>query len=161
MGIDYNASIAFGYSYSADELKQIFSVHVPEESHLERRWDPKTGQELPKVKVVDTKEGTYLRFQGEEMMYLPELCEAICTETGCFYSGFNAYDEEPDTIVFGLVPKTKLAGGHDFGHVSSGDSYSMEDVLALLPQLHKLSDKLLDLGLRPKTLGVYSMMDVF
>lgn len=63
MSIDIFADLIIGYPIDLDQFK----VTLPEKSHMEDRWDPKTGEKLAgPVKVIDEEEREAFKFEGIE-----------------------------------------------------------------------------------------------
>lgn len=153
MGIDYTTSIAVGFDVSDDDLYETFGVHYPEQSHMEDRWDPKTGKKLAPVKVIDRAEGRVLEFEGTEHQDALSLATAICEKIGCamnysknFYGG-----DETERYVFGPILKH-----HEFGDYRGGERFSLvaarirlRDVIEAEGELARIKRELEALGLEP------------
>jgi Domain of unknown function (DUF4419) len=60
MGIDYTASLVYGFEIDEDDVQRIWrkSEKDPGEFHMEDRFDPKTGKKIKQEKVWDRKPST-------------------------------------------------------------------------------------------------------
>jgi hypothetical protein len=92
VGIDFDANLAIGFLLTEDEVERPFMKHVPEVWHHEVRFNEKTGQPF-QLKVVDTEEGDYTLFKGEDLTGDPiQIVEAICKELGELLKFDVSYD---------------------------------------------------------------------
>jgi hypothetical protein len=154
MSIYYTINIAIGYRFSPEELLKSFTFSTEETSHMEKRFNPKTGEELPEVKVITTKSYKYYQIDNRKICTSYDAIEAICHKLNCgFYSG--GYD---DDNYFVLVPKKEMKPfypGQDLGKVEYGDSYKLIDVVSFQEELQDLELKLTALGIKVPEAGVH------
>lgn len=66
MGIDHDAVTVIGFSIDADELLTPFLVRRNQQSHLEKRFSPKTGREIEPERIIDVEEGYDIIIAGEK-----------------------------------------------------------------------------------------------
>lgn len=65
MGIDYDATLAVGFTLTTEDLERPFKQRLPEASHVETRYDEITGEPYEK-KVVDREADEYVVWDGED-----------------------------------------------------------------------------------------------
>lgn len=52
MGVSYDASAIIGIAFTEEQIDAAFGRNLPEWSHEEERFDPRTGKSLGMVKIV-------------------------------------------------------------------------------------------------------------
>lgn len=88
MGIDYSFFPVVGFVVTEATLIPLLKI-LPEASHMERRFNPKTGKEEEPVKVVDTPVQSMYVLDGsglindDEPMDFSEVCELIGQKIDC------------------------------------------------------------------------------
>lgn len=164
MSKDYDVSVHVGWHLHAHSFLRPLRKKVKEVSHMEDRFDSKTGLKAGQTKVVDTEEGFYYFFEDEEFDRAPdpksqyedeplgsEILEAIgekvkanITLHGDFESG------EGMTVV---ITSLKAKG--------SPDELSFKEVADLKRDLPRIHKALMKLGLLDKsdTPGVHAVLD--
>ena len=83
MGVYFDANIMLGFRIDKSVFYKAFmgDVTIAEKSHLEDRFDPKTGKKLKPVKVIDQHEFTPIFYKGKEV-FENELCRWIDNDYG-------------------------------------------------------------------------------
>jgi hypothetical protein len=102
MSTDHTAALIVGFSIAHDDLGTPFKTTLPEESHLEDRFNARTGVKLQPVKVVDADEREAYLFEGVTYAELEELVEAMEQHVKCrinshgdFFNGDLEYSIQP------------------------------------------------------------------
>ena len=156
MSTDYSFSTTVGFSFSIEEMRKKFGISLPEKSHLEDRWDPKTGASAPPEKVVDREASDGFAIDGVEYGddEYQEFCEALAEKLECEVS-LSEMHGEPGDVVFGFRDPKRIDDGVDFGHIGTSGGLPVDGIVKQIPQYRKLDKKLRKLGLRPGKLGVF------
>lgn len=148
MGIDYTIHLAVGFRISEEELVEAFSVRTEEVSHMEKRFDPRTGERLADEKVVDRKAGTTLMWDGEDIGDEIELAEQVAKKAGCEYWGHGAPQYGGATeYIFG--PKFETTPSLDEGKVTCGGAVELGTFIDATFNLNEIKHALEALGLKP------------
>ena len=141
MGVNYHFNLAVGFEMTEDELYKPFEKHFEEESHLEDRYDPKTGKKLTPEKVVTKRAYDEYYVDGERVEFydldgiIAEKLE--CQIWECNDGGEAMYVIGPSGI--DLNDDTKAFYG---GPIDAEGYVSFQDVAALGPSLEALKVKL-------------------
>ncbi len=167
MGIDYSASLAVGFYFEPDEVLDAFTEEVEEVSHLEKRWDPKTGKEDRPEKVIDQEGGKRLVFKGEvvgdgdeDSLLVPQdLFGALAGHLKCQYWD-DGWPDELKGVVFGFVPKRNIETGWSTGNADTTAGIRLDDVAEMEDRLGLLEMKLRALGLKPGPAGVFPILSI-
>jgi hypothetical protein len=64
MSTEYYVDAILGYRFDLEEFNDRFAKKRTERSHMEKRFCPKTGKQLPDKKVIDVAAGTYLFYNN-------------------------------------------------------------------------------------------------
>jgi len=67
MGVDYSQAVKIGFLFSIEDIDEKFAVTVPEQFHMEERFDPKTGVKITPVKIIDRRETKIYRVPGRSL----------------------------------------------------------------------------------------------
>ena len=156
MSTYYSAHIAIGYRFVISELLYPFEKHTTEFYHMEKRFDQKTGEELPEVKVIDKESITIYHINNQEFGWYLDFFEELCNHVQCDFSLLGDLNSLESSIV--LTPKYTFESffpGEDFGKVDFSNSLKFSDVLNLEPELLLLKNKLQSLRLRVPEPGVF------
>ena len=156
MGIYYSAHIVVGYRFIKNELLSPFEKHTTEFYHMEKRFDQKTGEELPEVKVIDKESLTTYYLNNVNFDYHDEFIEKLCTLIDCEYCTLGDLNGLESSII--LSPNYDFQPyflGDDFGKVEFGNSYKLSDIINLKEKLDVLKNKLQSLRLRVPEPGVF------
>jgi hypothetical protein len=114
MSTDYDAGLAVGWLLTIEDLKSVFGRSIPEESHMEDRWDPKTGVGPTQIRIVDREQGWYLQLPNDEELFnqgfdpassegdVLGFLEKLCTQARCEFAYPNL---ENDSFVIGCLFK--------------------------------------------------------
>jgi hypothetical protein len=65
MSIDYTIKLAVGYIIPEEELTRAFGKVTPPKTHMEDRFDPKSGKKLAPEEVVDHHGYTTITYKGK------------------------------------------------------------------------------------------------
>ncbi len=102
MSTEITVALIIGFAIDMDDLSMPFKVTLPQVSHVEDRYDQKTGEKLEAVTVVDSEEREAYVFEGEEYAEGTELTEAMEQHIRCrinphgdFFSGDLQYSIQP------------------------------------------------------------------
>jgi hypothetical protein len=126
MSTDYDAGLVVGFAIDWNDLKKAVGKPMPEQSHMEDRFDPKTGKPTRREKVVDVEGGMGLFLLGVEVdrvdrvdkgrladvsfQLLDDLVKLLDKETGVRVTrrrpGWQwLWNEGWDTFALGLTPR--------------------------------------------------------
>jgi len=153
MGLSFSFRLAVGYEFTVEEIEKVFGVKKKQRSHMEKRWDPKSGKRLPDEKVIDEPGGiSALKYKDivddleGETNFVEELasryldCHVI--EFGDFGSGQISYIFCPD-----IKDTSEVM---DFGSIDVSGEMEWSDVAAAGGALAMLCKRLRGVGLKPK-----------
>jgi hypothetical protein len=142
MGIDYSSNLLIGYAFEAKAVEAPFARTVPEKSHMEDRFDPKTGKKLDPVKVVDDEERDVWEFNGESFEDREELYTALAAAAKCQYVLYG----QSEYVAFG--PDIELSSENpDCGHVYFAGNLSYDAVVKAKAEVRRIGKKLRKFGL--------------
>jgi hypothetical protein len=131
MSTDYDAGLAVGWLLTIEDLKSVFGRSIPEESHMEDRWDPKTGVGPTQIRIVDREQGWYLQLPNDEELFnqgfdpassegdVLGFLEKLCTQARCEF----ALSEPGERLVRDRVPVQGSGGSAadgSKGHIKAG-----------------------------------------
>jgi len=161
MSIDYTFYMVVGFQITESEMYNAFctTTTYPAISHMEDRFDPKTGQKISPVMVVDKPEQTEEIWSIDgEVIDIEGSCDddltlALERKLGCSVEIRNGVSNEY-LYDFFLHP----IGGLDIneGRVSIFNaSMSMKEIIQMAPQLEELAYKMRKIGLKPGEPKVY------
>jgi hypothetical protein len=153
MGTDYSARAVVGYVVT--DAKAFFGAnlrHREEVSHLEDRYDTRTGTVTHQEKVVELEEGDFVVLGGEE-----------------FNVGEDGYlDSEAEEALGAMLDACVTVGGI-FGeqfvisiepNVESEDGvYALADLPFMMSEVRRIGDECSRLGFDPGPPGVHSVLD--
>lgn len=103
MGMEHTSEMVIGFVACQDEILKYFELTTPEVSHIEDRYDPKTGKRLKPVVVVDEEERTVYRVDGETYEDSYDIAEALADAVGCRVTRHGNLFTGED-IVFAIEP---------------------------------------------------------
>lgn len=83
MSIDYDFGLCVGFIIPMDDVTRPFTIKVEEQSHLEKRFDPKTGERLEDAKIIDQRAGEQLKFGDHDLDDLYDLCDKLSELLHC------------------------------------------------------------------------------
>lgn len=84
MGMSWDWTLVVGFVIDADDLLMPFKKEVEEETHLEDRYDSRTGKKVGQVKVVDKEAGEEYFLDGKSYGDdQHEFVEALAAEANC------------------------------------------------------------------------------
>lgn len=92
----FEAGVGIGFPFYPDKTLKKFKKKLPEKSHEEERWDPKTGEEVGLEQVVDEEEREVIEFDGKTFelneRFFPEeeVLEYIAKKAGGIYARSGA-----------------------------------------------------------------------
>ncbi len=126
MSTDYDADLVVGFAIEWNAIKKAVGKPMPEQYHMEDRFDPKTGKPAGREKVVDVEGGLGLFLLGVEVdrvdrvdkgriadvsfQLLDDLIKLLDKETGVRVTrrkpGWQwLWNEGWDTFALGLMPR--------------------------------------------------------
>jgi hypothetical protein len=126
MSTDYDADLVVGFAIEWNAIKKAVGRPMPEQSHMEDRFDQKTGKPAGREKVVDVEGGLGLFLNGVEVdrvdrtdkgrmadvsfQLLDDLIKLLDKETGVKPTkrrpGWEwLWNEGSDTFALGLMPR--------------------------------------------------------
>lgn len=118
-----------GWKLRVSAIEKKFTVKTKEKFSMEVRFDPKTGEKLPKkVKVITQEAGDFVTYKGKTYAYTVDLIEAMISSK---ISSFYDYD----LIYLG---------------VDLEDGISFEAITKIKHKLEAAREELIQLGLLPK-----------
>ncbi len=106
-----------GWAIPRENFDKRFGVHVTELSHMEPRWDPKTGKQLPNVKVIDIEEQDCWRLvhEDDDSDLIDDFMEALNQFGGMIGANvFSDYNGD-DSIIYVTVKSTETQEDRDTG----------------------------------------------
>ena len=156
MGVDVTQTVRVGYAVSEEELIGVYGRVTPEKSHFEDRFDPKTGQKIKSVKVIDTHEHVTLEMGGESYGDAYELAEDLGKILGADVFGYSDFGAECK-FVFSLGHGTQPC---DAKRCPENSEIDLETVMNDLTKLRELGSKLVNLGLGSGKLKILNCFSV-
>jgi hypothetical protein len=150
MSVDYYASLAVGFEVTGEELNEIFGAGLPEISHMEPRFDPKTGRKTKPEKVITQHESRILRLDGEDYEDEHALVEAIASSLSCSYHEVGSHYDDQENMSFIFCPDIKAEfDGFDDSRLTCSGGISYKTMLNLKPELERISKGLKKMGIDP------------
>ncbi len=83
MSTEHTSALIVGFSISSDELVMPFKTTIPEASHIEDRYNHKTGEKLEPTTVIDVEAHEAYVFEDEEYDDVNDLYEAMEQHIRC------------------------------------------------------------------------------
>lgn len=149
----YSTNIDVGFVFKLKDLEKAFGKKVPEKSHMEPRWDSKTGKRLRDKKVVDEEASICLQLDGKKygddwMRFAMDVAKKI--DCYCGESFLENHDEhEYSIIVFGpKQPDPKIMATNVAGLLTPVP-LPLKWVMSCGPEIERIRGELVRLGLRP------------
>lgn len=153
MGTDYSSRAVVGYVVT--DLRTFFGAavrHRDEVSHMEDRYDTKTGLVNGQAKVVELDEGDYVVLGGEE-----------------FDVGDDGYVDTEIAEMLGSMLGANVTVGGIFGedfsvsiepNVEPKDGvYALDDLAFMASEVKRIGEECARLGFDPGPAGVHSVLD--
>jgi hypothetical protein len=106
MGMDRYDTLVIGFVAEAEDVLKPFEVEVDEKSHLEDRFDSKTGKKLAPAKVIDVEAGTEYEVDGKSFDDREEVFDYLCKRTGAVW---NMLVDDGETCLISIEPKALIA----------------------------------------------------
>lgn len=155
MGLDYSSQLAVGFVFQMEEVLDHFRKVTPEVSHMEDRYDEKTGKKVKPVKVVDEAEDEAWAWPGEEEVYeaWDFIDEVLGSKFRCNPLIFGDVSGGDTFVCFAVSVKEDNKSGIedvDCGRVSFAGNLSYESVVDAGRELRYLKKRLEDADLKPK-----------
>lgn len=85
MGTERYDELVIGFVVEVYDALKPFEVTVPERSHMEERFDPKTGKKLAPVKVTDVEEHTEWHVDGKVFEESYDVLDFVCKKVKCMW----------------------------------------------------------------------------
>lgn len=143
MGIDYSFNLAVGFTVTHEKLYEVFGKEFPPKTHLEDRFNPKTGKKLPQQEeVTDVPGGFSLFFEGKGCIDEYTLANVICKKLKC--SCVQAGSGMTDICEFVFGPSfEKVKNDDDLGfHISVGGGIPFYNLVKEGPELTRIGSAL-------------------
>lgn len=148
--IEYSATLRIGFVVDTGSVLDSFRVELPELSHTEPRWDPRTGKRVPDLKIVDQEAGSVIQVDDEvydddsDAHESQELFDHIVRHLG-LKCGVDILDD--GRCIFHITsprvkPPLEVAG------LTCGGSAPFQSIIALAPRLTALRAKLKRAGIK-------------
>jgi len=150
MGTSYTAGLGIGFVFTEAQFEAPFKHEIPEESHMEDRFDERTGAKKGSVKVVDRHRRTWHVIDGKRFDDgAHELAELVAKRVGAKVARIGGYNEPGGGMMFCVNdPYAKESEGTYSFNVYPAEIPIDKD---FRPQLEELRAKLKGLGLSPTT----------
>lgn len=151
MSTTYSFILNIGYQISEEEFTKPFLVseHVEGVFHMEDRFDPKTGEKVPQVKVWDKKPYTkqYYVFNGEKIQ--KDIYDLIDLFKKTYNSNIHYYHNSvTGDITIAILPNDYKPPLDDYGHVDCRDEpISFEKLKSYEPELKEIYNQYKSLGI--------------
>lgn len=158
MGIDYSVNLGIGYIIDSEDLFAPFRVDIPEKSHMEDRFDPKTGKKIAPVKVVDEEACEEYEYKGKRYEDVYDLSHALAKDLECGISNNGGYSDG-DTYYVTVDVATDDSGLEE-GRFIVGGAAKFDDVTAMRAQLTKLKKAFKKLGIDLGEAKVFPQWDI-
>lgn len=148
MSTEYDANCFVGFAFQNDDIPAKFRKIKPEESHMERRFHPKSGKPVPDEKVIDSEEEEVFSFDDKEFEDEREFFEAVAAEVGgtCCMNG----DFVNGDVAYFIEPPLKM----------KHERYLFEDVVKSAKTVRSMYKKLKKFGFKvtaPVVMGVLTI----
>lgn len=149
---DYDCEAVLGYV--VDDLVRFFGgavQHQDEKSHMEDRYDTRTGQVVGQEKVVDRQACDYVVLDGQEFevrddCYVSaELGEALGALLDADVHGAGHFGEE---MVMIIQPNVEEKEG----------VYDLDDVPFMVAKAKRIGDRCRELGFNPGQAGLRAVL---
>jgi hypothetical protein len=145
MGIDYSFSLAVGFVVDMDALLKPFAKVTKGKSHMEDRFDPKTGEKLEPVKVVDRGHRETYSLDGKRFgtdRY--DFLEALGVKLDCTIDDGGGYSDEQTAYV-----SVNFESDHseDYDRVTINGRATLDEVVRCKEKCEALRKTLSDLGM--------------
>ena len=162
MSTNYSFRLSVGFEIGYDQILKKYGEYMPEKSHMEDRFDPRTGKKSVQVKVVDHEAGVRVVIGSESFgQYdIHEMVEALEKELDAFVEVVNdvmsagcvgnSFMISPRGLNFKDPSKATL----DYGDVMAHGGFLIDDMVRKLPQFEELGLRLKKLGFKPGKLMV-------
>ena len=147
MSTETEVDFGIGWIIDDDLLPASMKKTIPEKSHQEKRFDPKSGKELPSETVIDVEESEVFVLKGKEYSDDDDFYEALAKAVGGNLVEFGCYNAgEVSHMIEIPLPKAtqRQIGGRTF---VTPRQVSVVWVLKQLPKLQKIQRSLRDLGI--------------
>lgn len=146
---EFSANIIVGFKFLEEDVLTTFQKTLPEKSHLEDRYDQRTGLKLAeKAKVLDEEEREVWEFDGEVYEDKYDFFDAVASKINCEYEYFGEFGGETKFVSF-CVPLINLHDSVDVSNAYFGGSIPYAKVAVSSGPLKSIKDSLESFGLRP------------
>jgi hypothetical protein len=157
MSTNYSFRLSVGFEIGYDQILKKYGKYLPEMSHMEDRFDPRTGKKSGQEKVVDHEAGVRVVIGGESFGRYDthEMVEALEKELGAFVevvndamsvsSVGNSFMISPRGLNFKDPSRITL----DYGDIMAQGGLLIDDLVRKLPQFEELGLRLKKLGFKP------------
>jgi hypothetical protein len=149
-------------------MLEPFGTEVPEQSHMEQRFDPVTGKkQRKKEKVVDSYAHTEYSFEGKVLQdddglsAEEQVASLIARKAKCKYWQYGFLNQGHIWYVFG--PEVKSYGrddGFEDTYLSAEGDIEFAQIQHAAKQFKRIKAVLKKLGLKPGTAKIVQCFDI-
>lgn len=150
---DVNNPTGIGYLLDVEQLAGRFRAKIEEVSHLEKRFDPKTGKAIADEKVIDTEASDPWTFKGKHFDDLGEWLETVAEELNCDFCYIGNPVNNEGIAAFSM----KLKGEESEYGITTVPFASLTRIERPLMTLGK---KLRHLGIMAKEPVMFSLVEI-
>lgn len=161
------ASVVVGYEILITTINQKYIKALPEQSHLERRFDPKTGEPAEPVKIVTKEAGDYYIYNGHEYSEDEQTAFLEDLAMGLRAQGITLHIYEDDDSWPRLIASPHQADDcyipgtyTDSGGISTSCCLDYHKVKTLDPHLEHTHKILTEMGLEPVGPAIYVCAEI-
>lgn len=155
MSIDRTVGLGIGFVLKREAVIKKFRKKVAGKSHMEERFDAKTGKRLKDEEVVDVEPHHVHVLDGQtygdgDPDYDDggtDLLDAIADKVGCDVEEFDGPDDHNENVIFKAKVKLSDDEFDGDGLIVTG-SAGFKDVARLGPELKRIKAELMKLGVR-------------
>lgn len=126
MGMNWDWSLVVGFVVGTDDLLMPFKQEMPEETHLEDRYDARTGKKAGQVTVVDKPARTEYVLDGKSYDDESEFVEALAHEANCEITLHGDFCTGED-MTYSIEPKR-----------SCQESLTFKEIAELAPEAERI-----------------------
>jgi hypothetical protein len=158
MSTDYYIELAVGFEIHINDLLAPFEKISPEKSHLEDRYDEKTGKKLDPVRVVDQEEQVVWKINGEEFDCEDSAADAVADKVNAVAT--YGYGTIENVVIGPPMPLGEESNESTWSHFTTGPNYSFRSLAKMGSKLDEIAKELKKLGIesgRAKFVLVRSM----
>jgi len=147
MGTDYSVGLGIGYVFTAEQVLAPFLRVVPEQSHMEDRFDSKTGAKLPPVKIIDVpRRESYVL--DDSTLYAWDVIETLAKKFGVKLGWIGGDNDGRESVMFCVNDPYNGKAQDPSNHLTVHHTV-IPATRTFNAELAELREKLLQIGLKP------------